>query len=92
MENLMDRMMISCDKATYLISKAEEEKLSCGEKYHLHMHLMGCKFCRRYKKEIQYLSKSFDKFKKSTAIDWKLSSDKKGNIQEMINKEMNKDK
>ena len=92
MDNLMDRMMISCDKATYLISKGEEEKLSCTEKFHLQAHLMGCKFCRRYKKEIKYMSQAIDKFKDSTIISSKLSMDKKKDIQENLNKEMNKDK
>ena len=92
MDVLMDRMMISCDKATLLISKAEEEKLSCGEKYHLQVHLMGCKFCRRYKKEIRYMSQAIDKFKESSAFSSKLPPDKKKTIQENLDKEMNKDK
>lgn len=54
------------------------------------MHLMGCKFCRRYKKEIRYMSKALDKFRKATFTDQKLSSDKKKKIQETINKEMDK--
>lgn len=92
MDNLMDRMMISCDKASYLISKSEEEKLSCREKYHLQVHLMGCKFCRRYKKEIRYMSQAINSFKDSSAFSGKLSSDKKKDIQDNLDKEMNKDK
>ena len=91
MDNLMDRMMISCEKATFLISKSEEEKLSCKEKYQLRVHLMGCKFCRRYKKEIQYLSNALDKFKDPTILTNKLSPGKKKGIQENIKKEINKE-
>lgn len=91
MEGLMKRMMISCDKATYLISKGEEKKLSCKERYQLNVHLMGCKFCRRYKKEIQYIDQALDKIKDKSKITRKLSPVEKNNIQESLNREMKKD-
>lgn len=92
LENLMNRMMISCEKATFLISKAEDEKLSCKEQYQLQVHLVGCKFCRRYRKEIHYIGKALDKVRHSTSILEKLSPEKKQNLKETLEKEIKKDR
>lgn len=47
--------MISCDQSTYLISKKQDGKLNLKEKFQLWMHLMFCKFCRRYDKQIEII-------------------------------------
>jgi len=47
----MHSVMLSCDKATFLITKKEYQKLSCMENLQLKMHLMGCKFCRAFNKQ-----------------------------------------
>ena len=48
MNNAMHRVMLSCDAATFLMTKKEYKKLSCKENLQLKMHLMGCKFCRAF--------------------------------------------
>ncbi len=48
--------MLNCDTATLLITKGEFTKLSCVEKLQLKMHLMGCKFCRRFKQQSEFIS------------------------------------
>lgn len=58
----MNRLMISCEKAAYLISKSQDEKLTCKEKTDMHLHLLGCKFCRRYKKDMDLLSTYLKKY------------------------------
>ena len=60
---LMNRLMISCEKAAYLISKSQDGKLTCKEKTNMHLHLMGCKFCRRYKKDIDLLTTYLKKYR-----------------------------
>ena len=52
----MDKIMLNCDTATLLITKGEFEKLSCREQVQLKMHLAGCKFCRRFKKQSEFIS------------------------------------
>lgn len=49
----MAGMMMSCDEATYLISKARDSKLTIREKINLRMHILSCKLCLRYEKEIR---------------------------------------
>lgn len=52
----MDKIMLSCDTATLLITKGEFTRLMCVEQLQLKMHLAGCKFCRRFKKQSEFIS------------------------------------
>ena len=55
--------MISCEKAAFYISKTQDDRLTCKEKTDMHLHLVGCKFCRRYKKDVDLLSYYIEKFR-----------------------------
>lgn len=52
----MDKIMLSCDTATLLITKREFTRLSCVEQLQLKIHLAGCKFCRRFKQQSEFIS------------------------------------
>ncbi len=52
----MDKIMLSCDTATLLITKGEFTHLSCVERIQLKIHLAGCKFCRRFKEQSEFIS------------------------------------
>jgi len=43
--------MLSCDKATFLITKEQEGKISFIRKIQLELHLKACKFCSLFKKD-----------------------------------------
>ena len=47
--------MISCKKASELISKSMEEQLSVREGVSLKVHLFVCEFCEQFKKQIETL-------------------------------------
>ena len=51
MNNAMHSVMLSCDKATFFVTKKEYVKLSCKENLQLKMHLMGCKLCRSFNEQ-----------------------------------------
>lgn len=53
----MKSLMISCKKASFLIAKKEERKLTLGERMHLAMHLSMCEFCKAFEKQSSYISK-----------------------------------
>jgi len=44
-------IIISCKKATYLLSKKEAQHLSFSEKVKLRLHLFVCSFCRLFEKQ-----------------------------------------
>ncbi|WP_434352842.1 hypothetical protein VH441_06455 [Psychrobacter sp. HD31] len=53
--NPMHKMMLSCYKATELVSLSYERKLSRGEQFKLYTHTMMCKGCRQFLKNTEIL-------------------------------------
>ena len=83
---MMHRLMLSCDKATFFITKKDYQKLSCKENAQLKMHLMGCKLCRNFNDQNAILS---DKIKalQTNPPQINLSPEKKAEIQETLDKQ-----
>jgi len=54
----MANMMIACEKAAFLVSKRQDEKLTCKENFNLTIHLATCKFCSLYAKQINAISEN----------------------------------
>lgn len=53
----MNFLNISCKKATYLLSKKEENKLSWLERMKLRTHLAMCSLCRRFEIQTGFIGK-----------------------------------
>jgi hypothetical protein len=62
----MANMMIACEKAAFLVSKRQDEKLTCKENFNLTIHLAACKFCSLYAKQINAISHNINEKKLST--------------------------
>ncbi len=58
---IMKPLIFSCEKATLLISKREEGKLTFNEKIRLCFHLALCSMCRSFEKQTARLSKAAGK-------------------------------
>jgi len=56
----MDAVMLTCEEATYLITKSEYVKLGCIKRMQLKMHLMGCVFCRRFKLQSELINENLE--------------------------------
>ena len=82
----MDKIMLNCDTATLLITKGEFEKLSCREQLQLKMHLAGCKFCRRFKKQSEFISYALKQaaFPPKENLSLRLSEEQKQRIKEKM--------
>ncbi len=50
--------MISCKKATYLVSKKEEKKLSWIERWQLRAHLAMCSLCRKFEMQSGFIGRN----------------------------------
>jgi hypothetical protein len=90
---VMSKMMISCDKASYLTSKSQDSKLTLLEKLKLKMHLLSCKYCQRYEQEINMISTFVDHQNKRIYQGYNghhLSKEDKQAITELIKSELNK--
>ena len=53
----MNPLNISCKKATYLVSKKEENRLSWLEKWQLRGHLTICSLCRRFEQQTGFIGR-----------------------------------
>ena len=84
----MSKLMISCEKASFLASKSQDVRLSLKERIDMQMHMAGCKFCRFYKKDLDILSNNIQYFKSIIEQDpqlLKLTEEQKERIKEKLN-------
>ncbi len=55
-KNIMMKMMISCEQATFLVDKEQYTALSSKDKINLNIHLKTCKLCSLYKVESKIIN------------------------------------
>ncbi len=48
--------MIKCKEASQLVSRSLDNKLSFRERFALKLHLMICKYCRRFSQQMSKLN------------------------------------
>ena len=77
MRKLMNLLFLSCLKATELIEKKLDFRLSLSEKIRLKMHKMMCEACDLYEKQTNILDKALDTSSKKDEIFIDLSNFKK---------------
>ena len=82
----MNKIMLSCDMATYLITRNEFGKLNYAKRMQLSMHLAGCKYCRRFAEQSKYITEQLNKLKdlKKQGISISLTEEQKNNINTAI--------
>lgn len=90
----MSKRMLSCDEASFLMSKKYDTKISFRERFRLRMHLFSCYLCRRYEKQLTQLNRVVDDFKNScdhSACQHSMPNEAKGKTMELVNRELNAD-
>lgn len=76
-------LMIACKDATLLCSKQAELRLSFRERMQLKIHLLLCKPCRYFSKQVSLLLQSYRKFAEQQSATW--SEESKEALQKKIN-------
>ncbi len=86
----MLKWMITCEQATFLKSKSMDSPLSLKEKWQLKVHLMSCKFCRLFDKQVSQLEAKIKINTTKMQLDssLKLSDYKKDNIKKELKREI----
>ena len=64
----MKKLIINCEKATFLISKKEEDKLSLSERIDLFFHLSICKLCKQFESQTKYITQQIKHINTSTKL------------------------
>ena len=50
--------MLTCKEATRLVSEAQDRRLGWSERIGLGFHLLICVWCRRYARQIRFLTRA----------------------------------
>ncbi len=50
--------MLSCKEVSELVSQSLDRQLSLRERLGVRVHLMMCRMCRRYRRQITFISKA----------------------------------
>lgn len=61
--------MLSCKAVTYLLSAAQDRKLTLSERLSLEMHLAICTGCTNYKKQMKFLRTACRRYTDTTGRD-----------------------
>lgn len=77
--------MISCKKATELITKREDRSLSQHERLQLRLHLGICSLCRQYLQQTSMIVRVLKKITGSEKIV--MSEQKKDELRKLLNDE-----
>ncbi|MCT4587673.1 MAG: hypothetical protein N4A71_07615 [Carboxylicivirga sp.] len=81
------KMMITCKEATFLISKKQQDRLNFFEKMQLRLHLMMCKYCRRFSIQVNFMTKAIQRMKNKVeerGVEIKLNEEQKKRLRRKI--------
>lgn len=79
----MPFFMISCKKATYMVSQKEENRLSWWESWQLRAHLGICSVCRKFEQQSGFIGR----MARQVTMHETLSPEKKEKIQAALSRE-----
>lgn len=48
-------MLMNCKESTQLLSEGEDRPLEAGERLKLKLHLLSCRGCRNYSKQLRFI-------------------------------------
>jgi len=89
--NNLKKIIHNCKQATFLIEKKSFGKLSFREMIELRIHLTGCSFCRIYNKQSAVINTMVQElFRSSVKPEIKLDDDFKRELQDRIERELNR--
>jgi hypothetical protein len=61
LKNILRILTLTCDQSAQLMSKSQEATLSRAERWALGFHLLVCRSCRKYKKQLKTLRATLKK-------------------------------
>ena len=61
--------MLTCKEATQLISKSLDQRLIWRERFAVRVHLITCKYCKRFLKQLTVIRDAFSQITKLIEMD-----------------------
>lgn len=84
------KLKITCDEATAICDKSQYGEASLTEKLQLNIHLILCKYCKKYTKQNNLMTQIFGKHLTPCEGSEKLSKEEKLDLEKELEKELNK--
>ncbi len=83
---IMDKLTPSCGIITHKISKSMDHNISVYERLQIKLHIIGCKICNRYKKQLATINEAFENYANEETLDQKstLSDEARQKIKKML--------
>jgi hypothetical protein len=80
-------LTLNCEESARLLSTRQDSSLGRTEQLALRLHLMICRACRRYNKQLQFIRKLFQALHKKDMVssEFKISDEKRKHIKKMVN-------
>lgn len=82
--------MLTCDEATAICDKSQYGEASLSEKIQLNIHLIICKYCKKYTKQNNLMTQIFGKHLTPCEGSEKLSEEEKVELEKKLEKELEK--
>ena len=84
------KLMLTCDEATAICDKNQYGEASISEKISLTFHLLICKYCKKYTKQNNLMTRLFGQFLTHCDETHELSEEDKTEIEKNLQKELKK--
>ena len=88
--SLFNKLFIQCKEASYLHQKKQEGQLDVPERFGLWFHLLYCKFCRQFVKQVELIESAAHKFYQSAEQRFHLTPARKAELQKAFDEQLNK--
>ena len=96
LKNIVLILTMRCDQASRLISNSQERELNGAERCALSFHLLICRVCRKYKRQLAFMRSVLSRLKNpglyfetgSSLIDENRSSKMRGRISKKIHEKL----
>ena len=69
LKNIVFILTLRCDQASRLISNSQETPLNKAERLALSFHLLICRVCRKYKKQLKFMRDILSRLAESRLYD-----------------------
>lgn len=57
------KIKLSCREVTRLVLAGEDRRLAPGERLRMHLHLLVCKACPRFLRQVQFMRSAIGRWK-----------------------------
>ena len=83
--SLLTVLKMNCEHSTVLHSKSMDTSLNFSEKFRLKFHLIMCKMCQTYAKQIEFISENV---KEKNSENEKMNPDAKNRLKQALNSKL----